>query len=183
MHINVLVIVDAQNDFITGALANPIADERVPNIVNLIHDRKWDLIITTFDTHYNNYLDTREGKNLPIPHCIYDTDGHNIDSRILEALQQQDCDPVIGLCKYTFGSKLLAGKIFNHFDLTPDDTLNIYFCGFCTDICVISNVLAVKMELPNIADINVVANACAGVTPESHEAALTVMKSCQINII
>ena len=179
----ILVIVDAQNDFITGALANPIADERVPNIVNLINEKDWDLIITTYDTHYDDYMNTREGQKLPIPHCIYGTEGYNLDQRIIDALSKCDNTPRVGLCKYTFGSKVLAGEIFDRIDLEPGDVLDIYFCGFCTDICVVSNALAVKMELPNVANISVVANACAGVTPKSHEAALTVMKSCQIDII
>ena len=181
---NVLIVVDAQNDFITGALANPEADKRVPNIVNLIYDYPWDLIVTTSDTHYEDYLSTNEGKKLPVPHCISGTPGHDLDPRVVEALE--DLNPevtrTINITKGTFGSKTLVDTICDITEFYPGDEMNIVFCGFCTDICVVSNALNVKMHFANTADIYVAENACAGVTKESHDAAILTMQMCQIDI-
>lgn len=181
----VLVIIDAQNDFITGALANKEAQAAVPNIVKLIEKNEWSAIFTTQDTHDKNYLNTKEGEKLPVPHCIWGTMGHRIEESIWVALDEavDGNIKVVHSSKSTFGSRVLADLIAETIAFYPGDTLDITVCGFCTDICVVSNVLNLKMEFAHTADINVVANACAGVTPESHEAALTVMKSCQINII
>lgn len=188
MNKNILIIVDAQNDFITGSLANSVADERVPNIVKLIKSRDWDGIFVTFDTHNSDYLNSPEGKILPVPHCIYQTDGWNLDSRVNQALKEfLDEHPTThfsGVHKPTFGSLELANEIWESMFNPFEDTYNnITMCGFCTDICVISNALMLKAEFYNIGDITVVADACAGVTPEKHEAALEVMRSCQINVI
>lgn len=187
MNKNILVIVDAQNDFITGSLANSIADERVPNIVKLIKSRDWDGIFVTFDTHYDDYLDTPEGKALPVPHCIYQTDGWRFDSRVYEALQEflktHPTTPFSSVLKPTFGSLPLPEEIWETLNSTFDDTYDITICGFCTDICVVSNALILKADFFKRGTITVVANACAGVTPEKHEAALEVMRSCQINVI
>lgn len=183
---NILIIVDAQNDFITGSLANPIADERVPLITDTIRDYPWDLIITTYDTHQPNYLNTKEGEKLPIPHCIYKEIGWQLDTRIVDALdyvRSEDDTRIVELCKPTFGSEELIDYIYDFCEPEPPDEFNIVMCGFCTDICVISNALILKANFYDTADIKVIANACAGVTPESHEAALTVMRSCQINVV
>lgn len=184
---NILIIVDAQNDFITGSLANPVADERVPNIVELIKSKDWDGIFATFDTHYDDYLDTLEGKALPVPHCIYQTNGWCFDPRVDEALQEfiktHPTTPFSSVLKSTFGSIALTEEIWETLDCRFEDTYNITICGFCTDICVVSNALILKADFFRRGNITVVADACAGVTPEAHEAALTVMKSCQINVI
>ena len=186
MNKNILVIVDAQNDFITGSLANPVADERVPNIVELIKSKDWDGIFATFDTHYDDYLDTPEGKALPVPHCIYQTDGWRFDSRVYEALQEflktHPTTPFSSVLKPTFGSLPLPEEIWETLN-SIYDTYDITICGFCTDICVVSNALILKADFFRRGTITVVANACAGVTPEKHEAALEVMRSCQINVI
>lgn len=187
MNKNILVIVDAQNDFITGSLANSVADERVPNIVELIKSKDWDGIFATFDTHYDDYLDTPEGKALPVPHCIYQTDGWRFDSRVYEALQEfiktHPTTSFLSVLKPTFGSLSLPEEIWEALNCTFEDTCDITICGFCTDICVVSNALILKADFFKRGNITVVANACAGVTPEKHEAALEVMRSCQINVI
>ena len=85
---NVLVVVDAQNDFITGSLANPVANERVPVIADIIRDYDWDLIVTTYDTHQPDYLNTKEGEKLPVPHCLYMDHGWQLDDRIIDALDR-----------------------------------------------------------------------------------------------
>lgn len=187
MNKKILIIVDAQNDFITGSLANPVADERVPNIAELIKSKDWDGIFATFDTHYDDYLDTPEGKLLPVPHCIYQTEGWRFDSRVHEALQEflktHPTIPFLSVLKPTFGSLSLPEEIWEALNCTFEDTYDITICGFCTDICVVSNALILKADFFKRGNITVVADACAGVTPEKHEAALEVMRSCQINVI
>ena len=187
MNKNILIIVDAQNDFITGSLANSVADERVPNIVKLIKSKDWDGIFVTFDTHNDDYLNSPEGKALPVPHCIYQTDGWCFDPRVDDALSEfiktHPTTHFSSVHKPTFGSLELADEIWEAMFNTFEDTYDITMCGFCTDICVISNALILKAEFYNIGGITVVADACAGVTPEKHEAALEVMRSCQINVI
>ena len=180
---NVLVIVDAQNDFITGSLANKVAEERVPNICKLIDEGNFDAIFATLDTHYEDYLETREGKSLPVPHCIKGTWGHEIDDNIKSHLVGKDFTTIE---KNTFGSKDLPFEILSwliNLDEKPGDVeLNIVVCGFCTDICVISNVLNTKQLFYETSDFTVISDACAGVTEDTHEAALTAMKSCQVNV-
>lgn len=187
MNKKILIIVDAQNDFITGSLANSVADERVSNIVELIKSKDWDGIFATFDTHYDDYLNTPEGKALPVPHCIHQTDGWRFDPRVEKALQEfiktHPTTPFSSVLKPTFGSIALTDEIWETLDCTLEDTYDITICGFCTDICVVSNALILKADFFRRGNITVVADACAGVTPEKHEAALEVMRSCQINVI
>ena len=158
-----LVVVDMQNDFIDGSLGTTEAIAIVPNVVAKINNWDGD-IIATQDTHYQNYLETREGKHLPIPHCIINTYGHKIN------------DTVFSANKLTFGStelpKLICGQGYDYIELV----------GLCTDICVISNAMLLKANYPEI-DIAVDSSCCAGVTPESHSAAITTMKMCQIDVI
>lgn len=170
-----LVVVDMQNDFIDGSLGTPEAVAIVPNVVEKI--KNWDgKIISTLDTHKENYLETREGKNLPVEHCIENTDGHRMYSKVFEAL----CDNIAAdfgtLTKRTFGSTALPELI------RGDDIDYIELIGLCTDICVVSNALLLKANYPEM-HIAVDASCCAGVTPESHKAALLTMKMCQIDII
>jgi nicotinamidase-related amidase len=184
---NVLVVVDAQNDFITGSLANPVANERVPVIADIIRDYDWDLIVTTYDTHQPDYLKTKEGEKLPVPHCIYMEHGWQLDDRIIDALEtvfkRENGPQQISVYKPTFGSEDLVDHIWDCCEFMPADEVNIVICGFCTDICVVSNALILKANFYHFGDIKVVANACAGVTPESHEAALTTMRMCQIDVV
>lgn len=173
-----LVVVDMQNDFVTGSLANPDAEKIVPGIVELI--KKWDGdIAITMDTHDSKYLNTQEGKRLPIEHCICNTKGFKLVKDIQDALEAFDELPETNLvnlfCKETFGSYKLGYRIE---DLKYDE---IYFCGTCTDICVISNAIICKSFDPE-ARIIVLKDLCAGTTPENHENALKAMKQCQIDI-
>ncbi len=172
-----LIVVDMQNDFVDGALGTPEAQAIVPNVVNKI--KNWDGdVFCTQDTHYEDYLSTREGKHLPVVHCVEGTDGHKINEDILAEIyalhprHSYKCT----LNKYTFGSTALPELIrplgYNYIELV----------GLCTDICVVSNAMILKAHFPEI-DIAVDASCCAGVTPESHNAALTTMRMCQINIL
>lgn len=168
-----LIIVDVQNDFVDGALGTKEAVAMIPNLVEKI--KGWDGdIICTRDTHFDNYMETKEGKHLPVTHCIYGTDGHKINPDVLNALAEVENYTVMN--KSTFGSTTLPKSILEFgYDY-------IELVGLCTDICVISNALLLKAYYPEI-DIAVDASCCAGVTPESHAAAITTMKMCQIDVI
>ena len=164
-----LIVVDMQNDFIDGALGSAEAVKIVPYVKSLIENFDGEVLFTR-DTHYDNYMKTQEGKNLPVPHCIFETEGWQINSE-LEALRKTEA-----IDKITFGSKDLV-------DILKDkDIENITFVGLCTDICVISNVMLVKAFYPEIP-LFVDAKGCAGVTVESHKNALNAMKMTQINVI
>lgn len=166
-----LVVVDMQNDFVTGALKNAAALEIADGIKTAVLDAKkrGATVVFTRDTHGRNYLDTREGRMLPVPHCIVGTSGHEIIDEL-----KPFADNVID--KNTFGSIDLAYyAIRGHYD-------SVTFVGVCTDICVISNAFTVKSCMPE-AEINVIADLCAGVTKESHETALAAMRAAQINIL
>lgn len=170
-----LVVVDMQNDFIDGALGTPEAQAIVPKVANKILDWDGDIVCTQ-DTHPEDYLSTREGKFLPVSHCVEGTYGRRISAEIMKALgEHDDSDIVAILNKYTFGSTALPEII------RPHGYEYIEIVGLCTDICVVSNAMILKAHFPEI-DIVVDASCCAGVTPESHNAALTTMKMCQINI-
>lgn len=183
---NILIIVDAQNDFIDGALSNEVAQSRVSNIVERINNFTNGVIVLTKDTHSENYLNTKEGKKLPIKHCVRGSDGWEINSDILKAVDTKITNDksvkMVVLCKPTFGSGELLGVVDG---IASSVNYDVYVevMGFCTDICVISNVLMLKARYYETFDINVVENCCAGVTPEKHKAALDVMESCQINVI
>lgn len=164
-----LIVIDMQNDFISGSLGTKEAQAIVPNVKRKIEEYKTrgDNVIFTRDTHLDNYLDTNEGRHLPIPHCIYETDGWLIE----ETLNTDDAVKIIN--KPYFGyTGWKAEPIFGDVELV----------GLCTDICIVSNALILKAQFPEI-NITVDASCCAGVTPESHKAALTTMKMCQINVI
>ena len=164
-----LIVVDMQNDFIDGALGTPEALAIVPHVKERI-ERFDGKVIFTRDTHFENYMDTQEGKNLPVPHCIKNTDGWQIRAE-LDALRTTEV-----LDKLTFGSKDLVEVIGRE-----ENVESITFLGLCTDICVISNVLLTKAFYPEIP-LFVDAKGCAGVTPESHRNALAAMKMCQVTI-
>ena len=168
----VLVVVDMQNDFIDGVLGRKEAVAIVPDVEEKI--KNFDgVVLFTRDTHETYYLETQEGKRLPVPHCIRDTEGWQIRSE-LEALRKTE-----PIDKETFGSTDLAGELVA---MNEDDEIeSITFVGLCTDICVISNALLTKASLPEVPII-VDAKCCAGVTPESHENALKAMEVCQIQI-
>lgn len=170
---NILLVIDMQNDFIDGALGTPEAVEIVPKVREKI--RNFDgTVLFTRDTHEDSYMQTQEGRNLPVPHCIRGTEGWQIRPELEELRTTEAID------KVTFGSDTL-GKLLRR--LNEEDPIGtITVIGLCTDICVISNALLVKAFLPEVP-IEVDASCCAGVTPESHETALKAMEACQIRII
>lgn len=171
---NILVIIDMQNDFINGSLGNPDGEKVVENIISEIKSNKYDFIALTRDTHFDNYLDTYEGKNLPIKHCIHQTDGWKIRKEIYDAVEESGIAHKV-YDKKTFGSFSLPHEL----DIYGDSIKSITITGLCTDICVVSNALILRAELPN-TPMYYVEDACAGTSKEAHEAALKVMNSCQI---
>ena len=168
----ILVVVDAQNDFITGLLGSEEAQFAVPAIAAKIDEymKNTDLVVFTQDTHYENYMETDEGKYLPVIHCLERTWGWEIDERLdMTAPHIQ---------KYTFGCYELPETLIRIAESCDAEIDQIELCGFCTDICVISNALILKSVFaPMGIDIVVDSHACAGVTPEKHNAALEVMLS------
>ena len=176
MKLKFLLIIDAQNDFISGTLGSPEAQEARDKICNIIENGNYTNIFLTCDSHNDDeYLSSREGKFLPIKHCIAGTDGMDFDSKIKEAINKTNAATHY-IVKNTFGSFMWSVM----FPTCMDD-IEIDIVGFCTDICVISNALIVKAMYPE-TEINVIAEGCAGSSPAAHEAALTVMKSCQIEV-
>ena len=166
----ILIVVDMQKDFIDGALGTAEAMAIVPSVIEKIkeYENSDSLVIYTKDTHFENYMDTREGRHLPVPHCIKGTAGHEIPDEILRGH-----DLIIE--KPTFGSTELVDYLENiEFD-------EVELIGLCTDICVVSNALLIKARFPE-REVSVDSSCCAGVTPATHEAALTTMKMCQINV-
>ena len=170
---DILVVVAMQNDFIDGVLGTKEAVAIVPKVEERIRNFKGTVLFTR-DTHESWYLDTQEGKKLPVPHCIRNTEGWQIRNELDSLRKTEPID------KETFGSTDLATELVA---MNIDDEIgSITFVGLCTDICVISNALLVKAALPEVPII-VDAACCAGVTPESHENALNAMKMCQIDIV
>lgn len=184
----ILVIVDMQNDFIDGSLGTAEAIAIVPNVVAKIEnypDKENTVLLYTKDTHGENYMDTLEGEKLPVPHCIENTEGWCINKQVSAAGDHSEflelsSDKISNrrICKKTFGSEDLYELLKSH----EDEIEQVEFVGLCTDICVLSNAIMARMALPN-TKIIVDASCCAGVTPESHKAALTAMKSCQIDVV
>lgn len=168
MHI--LLVIDMQNDFIDGALGTAEAVAIVPRVKDKIASFAGQILFTR-DTHQPNYLETAEGKNLPVPHCIVDTEGWQICAELAPWCQTVPID------KPTFGSLALAEQLRDLHAQTPIESITLV--GLCTDICVISNAMLCKAALPEVPII-VDASCCAGVTVQSHENALEAMKMCQI---
>jgi len=172
----VLVVVDMQNDFVSGALGTAEAVGIVPYVVGRTVEgmNRGETILFTRDTHEANYMDTQEGHNLPVPHCIRGTEGWEIIPQLQEYTVGREI-----VDKPTFGSETLAKRLA---ELNREEPIEkITFLGLCTDICVISNALLVKAFLPEV-ELVVDAACCAGVTPESHRNALAAMKMCQITV-
>ena len=166
-----LIVVDVQKDFVDGALGTKEAAHIIPRVKAKIAEYKQngDNIIFTRDTHTQDYLNTSEGKHLPVVHCIKDTEGWEIYPGL-------DAENAKIINKPSFG--FLYWKDF----IENSNDLHIELIGLCTDICVISNALILKALFPE-AEISVDSTACAGVTPETHNAALKSMQMCQINIL
>ncbi len=168
-----LIVVDMQNDFIDGALGTKEAVAILPAVKAKIEGFDGRVIFTR-DTHEEDYLTTQEGNNLPVMHCIKDTDGWQIHPE-LEALRKEE-----PIDKPSFGSVALA-QLLKAYDAYEEKIESITLIGLCTDICVISNAMIIKAFLPE-TPIIVDSACCAGVTPESHQNALNAMSICQIEI-
>ena len=176
----ITIVIDMQNDFLTGSLANPDAVSIIPSVLDQIKNS--DYVMYTRDTHGENYLETQEGKNLPVPHCVEGTHGWQI-------VDELDPHSIADIKMWHIVNKPTFGDVNIWMDMYFADLVNwngdgveVTFCGTCTDICVVSNAMIVKSLYPELV-VNVKADACAGLTPEKHKAALEVMSSCQINII
>ncbi|MCL2113148.1 MAG: cysteine hydrolase [Streptococcaceae bacterium] len=164
-----LVVVDFQNDFIDGSLGTPEAQNIVPAVINKLKQYPKDARVATMDTHFEDYLTTQEGKNLPVIHCLKGTEGWEIRKEAQMGFKEI-------FEKSTFGSTSLAEYV------RDGNFTEVELIGVCTDICVVSNALLIKAYAPEIKLI-VDADCCAGVSRESHLAALKTMQSCQIEVI
>ena len=191
----VLIVVDMQYDFIDGSLGTSEAKAIVPNVVKYIeeHATPDTVVIFTKDTHYDNYMNTLEGKNLPVPHCIKGTRGHSIADAILGAYiisYKNYKDPytvlpfleedIVKIEKPTFGSIELQNMLYQMDEIEKIGEITLM--GIDTSICVLSNAILAKATLPE-TEVNVVANCCSSVSEKTHLRALETMKMCQINII
>lgn len=172
---NILLVIDMQNDFIDGSLGTKEAVGIVDAVVQEIGKYDPADVFATRDTHPVNYLETQEGRNLPVEHCIKGTPGWEIAGAVQEALGTAQV-----IDKPTFGSVELAEKIKSIYD--TEGIEQIILVGLCTDICVVSNALLLKAYMPELK-IAVRSDCCAGVIPESHVAALQTMRMCQIEIL
>ena len=162
-----------QNDFIDGALGTPEAEAIVPNVVDRVKNFN-GLVLATRDTHGGDYLQTQEGRKLPVEHCIRGTYGWEIREEIAELLESGPID------KPTFGSETL-GKVLKEFNKS-EAIDSIKLVGLCTDICVISNAMVLRAAFPE-TEIEILSDCCAGVTPQSHQTALDAMRACQFTIV
>ncbi len=170
-----LIVVDIQNDFVSGSLGTDEAKGIIENCVRKIESFDGDIFVT-YDTHHSDYLSTSEGKKLPVEHCIKGTLGFELDERIEKALESKEYTKVE---KPTFGSVEIPQLIK---DKAGDSDFDITLIGLCTDICVVSNTLLLKANFPE-KEIYVAADCCAGVSVATHNAALDTMRCCQINIV
>ncbi len=170
-----LIVVDMQKDFVDGALGTSEAVAIVPAVCDRIRVFEGEIIVT-YDTHADNYMDTAEGKKLPVPHCIKDTDGWQLDAAVAAALSDKAYTAVE---KPTFGSTDLPYLVAA---MAGEEDFSVTLIGLCTDICVVSNALLLKAHFPE-KTIRVDAACCAGVTPDTHTAALTTMKMCQVDVV
>ena len=173
---DILIVVDMQNDFVSGALGTQEAVDIVPYVVGRVVDgiNRGEEILFTRDTHGPDYLNTQAGKKLPVPHCVQGTEGWEIIPQL-----QPDTVGRTVIDKPTFGSREL-GEVLSRLN-EREPVKKITLIGVCTDICVLSNALLAKAFLPE-AEIVVEAGCCAGVTPEAHRTALEAMGPCQITV-
>ena len=169
----ILIVIDMQNDFIDAALGTKEAVSIVDAVKEKIRAYPASDVIATMDTHGEDYLQTQEGKYLPVPHCIKGSEGWKIRPDIAELLTDAKIYE-----KPSFGSTALAADLK---ELSQKEEIELELIGLCTDICVVSNALLLKAAMPEVK-ISVDAACCAGVTPEKHEAALETMRSCQVQV-
>ena len=172
---HVLVVVDIQKDFVDGALGSAEAVAIVENAAKKIQAFDGEIFVT-YDTHFDHYMESAEGKKLPVPHCIKGTDGWELNETIQKALEGKRYTPVE---KITFGSVDLPPLVKK---AVGDEDFDITLIGLCTDICVVSNALILKANFPE-KEVFVDPACCAGVTVDSHNAALDTMRMCQINVL
>jgi nicotinamidase-related amidase len=172
---HVLVVVDIQKDFVDGALGSAEAVAIVENAAKKIQAFDGEIFVT-YDTHFDHYMESAEGKKLPVPHCIKGTDGWELNETIQKALEDKRYTPVE---KITFGSVDLPTLVKK---AVGDEDFDITLIGLCTDICVVSNALILKANFPE-KEVFVDTACCAGVTVDSHNAALATMRMCQINVL
>ena len=168
-----LIVVDMQNDFVDGSLGTAEAQLIVDNVVNKIRSYPERDVIVTLDTHGADYMETQEGKNLPVVHCVRGTKGWELNPAVAEATAHAKVYE-----KPTFGSIRLAEDLRV---LSQFEDLELELIGLCTDICVVSNALLLKAAMPEVP-ISVDASCCAGVTPGTHDSALATMRMCQIKV-
>lgn len=175
-----LIVIDMQNDFIDGSLGTKEAQSIVPNVAKKIKEYKdrGDKIYVTQDTHYEDYLDTYEGKHLPVEHCIANTDGWQLNDEVYNALKNTNATYIL---KHTFGSIELVNKIKEYISENNIDTKqhSIELIGLCLDVCVISNAVLIKAAFPE-SNVSINLDCTAAVTPETFNATKIVMKSLQI---
>ena len=170
----ILIVIDMQNDFIDGALGTAEAVGIVEAVKEKIRSYPPKDVIATMDTHFENYMQTQEGRYLPVSHCVRGTEGWEIRPEIVDLLKGAKVYE-----KPTFGSMQLAEDLKA---AAEKEEIELELIGLCTDICVVSNALLLKAQMPEVR-ISVDASCCAGVTPQKHEAALETMRSCQIRVI
>lgn len=168
-----LFVIDMQNDFIDGVLGSPEAQAIVPKVVEKIkNEDKYTIITATFDTHWISYLKTEEGKHLPIPHCLYQTEGWELNKDIEKALAEKD---YIKQCKFSFGYPWESKQFLAYIT-------EIEIIGLDTDFCILANAMTLKAAFPNVP-ITIDAACCAGSTPEWHEKTLDMLEHCHFNVI
>ena len=184
---DIVVMIDMQKDFIDGALGSPAAQAIVPKVVEYLNSLPADVpVFATLDTHRDDYLDTLEGKMLPVKHCIHSTLGWEFNGDVAKALSKRienNCT-VEQVMKFTFGSRELPIGLKAWLADAKEQTCSyvLHLLGLCTDICCVCNAMILRTAFPNNR-IVCHADMCAGTSPEAHKAALTVMKSCQIEIV
>ena len=174
-----LVVVDMQNDFLTGSLRNEEGIKIIPNVIEEINNASDDtVVVATMDTHYDNYMNSQEGQKLPVPHCILGTKGWNVNADIEKAIQAKTFH--VFITKKSFGLYDWPNVLKDETKFTQFDEIELI--GVCTDICVVSNALILKALYPE-TPIKVKESCCAGTTIENHNHAIATMRSCQIDII
>lgn len=174
-----LVVVDMQNDFLTGSLRNEEGIKIIPNVIEEINNASEDtVVVATMDTHYDNYMNSQEGQKLPVPHCILGTKGWNVNADVEKAIQAKTFHTFI--TKKSFGLYDWPNVLKDETKFTQFDEIELI--GVCTDICVVSNALILKALYPE-TPIKVKESCCAGTTIENHNHAISTMRSCQIDII
>lgn len=179
---NILVMIDVQNDFVTGVFGTKEAQEMVERLDNYLNETEYDCILFTMDTHWSDYLETREGKFLPTPHCIHNTDGWRMPQNIYSKIENHKNSAMVMKCE--FGSDILSEAIDDKIhEESEDEDIRIDFVGLCTDICVISNIIPVFFDFYDSIKIRLLSTYCVGSTPEKHEKTLEILRGLGIEVV